>query len=214
MEGVTLLHTSTHHAQHAYAEPPPDLALPSLLPTPEPMQLIKKYANRKLYHTNQKQYITLEGIAKLVQEGATVQVLENETGEDITADILAQVVLQSRGRSGAPLPTQLLTGLIQIGGDTLTNLRRGLMSTLVGRDGIEVELQRRIDHLVDTGLLSAEEGKRWRQLLLQTDFGPVAEQVTAGFRDMPSRHDLARLHDQVDALTHTVEELLDRRKQS
>lgn len=178
------------------------------------MQLIKKYANRKLYHTNQKQYITLEGIAKLVQEGDTVQVLENETGEDITADILAQVVLQSRGRSGAPLPTHLLTGLIQISGDTLANLRRGLMSALVGSESIEFELHRRIDHLVATGLLSVEEGKRWRQLLIQTDFGPVAEQVTAGLRDIPSRHDLARLHDQVDALTHTVEELLNGQKQS
>jgi polyhydroxyalkanoate synthesis repressor PhaR len=178
------------------------------------MQLIKKYANRKLYHTNQKQYITLEGIAKLVQEGSTVQVVENETGADITADILAQVVLQSRGRSGAPLPTQLLTGLIQISGDALTNLRRGLVSLLVSSDTIEAELHRRIDHLVARGLIGPEEGERWRQLLIQTDFGPVAEQVTAGFRDIPSHHDLARLHDQVDALTHTVEELLNRHTQS
>lgn len=200
--------------QRTKAKPPLILPFPPSSPTPEPMQLIKKYANRKLYHTNQKQYITLEGIAKLVQEGDTIRVLENETGEDITADILAQVVLQSRGRSGAPLPTQLLTGLIQIGGDTLANLRRGLMSTLVGRDGIEFELHRRIDHLVATGLLSVEEGNRWRQLLIQTDFGPVAEHVAAGLHNMPNRHDLARLHDQVDALTHTVEELLNRRKQS
>ncbi|HMQ33518.1 MAG TPA: polyhydroxyalkanoate synthesis regulator DNA-binding domain-containing protein, partial [Chloroflexaceae bacterium] len=93
------------------------------------MHLIKKYANRKLYHTNQKQYITLEGIARLVQEGEPVQVLDNETGDDITSTILAQVVLTARGRSGPQLPTQLLTGLIQIGGDTLTNLRRTLASS-------------------------------------------------------------------------------------
>jgi len=61
------------------------------------MQTIKKYANRKLYHTNRKQYITLEGIATLIQAGDQVQVLDNETGEDITAQILTQVVLQTRG---------------------------------------------------------------------------------------------------------------------
>src|SRR6266498_4059994 len=33
------------------------------------MQTIKKYANRKLYHTNRKQYITLDGIAALIQAG-------------------------------------------------------------------------------------------------------------------------------------------------
>ena len=48
------------------------------------MQTIKKYANRKLYHTNRKQYITLDGIAALIQAGEQVQVLDNETGEDIT----------------------------------------------------------------------------------------------------------------------------------
>src|SRR5262249_12123246 len=57
------------------------------------VQTIKKYANRKLYHTNRKQYITLDGIAALIQAGDQVQVLDNETGEDITAQILSQVVL-------------------------------------------------------------------------------------------------------------------------
>ncbi|RMD76579.1 MAG: pesticidal protein Cry15Aa, partial [Chloroflexi bacterium] len=51
------------------------------------MHIIKKYANRKLYHTNEKRYITLDGIAQLVQKGETVQVLDNETGDDITANI-------------------------------------------------------------------------------------------------------------------------------
>lgn len=59
------------------------------------MQTIKKYANRKLYHIDRKQYITLEGIAALVQAGEQVRVIDNETGEDITAQILAQVALQT-----------------------------------------------------------------------------------------------------------------------
>ena len=71
------------------------------------MQTIKKYANRKLYHTNRKQYITLDGIAALIQAGDAVQVLDNETGEDITAQILTQVVLQTRS-GGDRLPTQVL----------------------------------------------------------------------------------------------------------
>ncbi|PDW01700.1 polyhydroxyalkanoate synthesis regulator DNA-binding domain-containing protein [Candidatus Viridilinea mediisalina] len=170
------------------------------------MQLIKKYANRKLYHTNQKQYITLEGIARLVQQGEPVQVLENETGEDITAGILAQVVLQARGRTGAQLPTQLLTGLIQIGGDTIANLRRNLVTSIGGADVIDAEITRRIDHLVEHGMLSSTEAQRWHQLLTQTDFGP-SEQSSL-LDPVPNRNDVVRLHSQVDALSQVIDELL------
>jgi polyhydroxyalkanoate synthesis repressor PhaR len=171
------------------------------------MHLIKKYANRKLYHTNEKQYITLNGIARLVQGGEAVQILDNESGEDITSGILAQVVLAPRGRSSPPLPTHLLTGLIQIGGDTITNLRRTLVTSIGGADLIAVEIERRIDYLVATGALSAEESKRWHQLLVQSDFGPGPTQQIAA-SEVPSRNDVVRLHAQVDALSVIVEQLL------
>jgi len=172
------------------------------------MQIIKKYANRKLYHTNQKQYITLDGIARLVQDGAPVQILDNETSEDITSSILAQVVLQARGRSAPQIPTQLLTGLIQIGGDTLSNLRRTLFSSLGGNDLIDAEISRRVDHLVAEGALSAEDGTRWRLLLLRSEFNPDAADAHAEQPEVPSRNDVVRLHSQVDALAEIVDQLL------
>ncbi len=174
------------------------------------MQIIKKYANRKLYHTNQKQYITLDGIARLVQDGEPVQILDNETSEDITSSILAQVVLQARGRSAPQIPTQLLTGLIQIGGDTLSNLRRTLFSSLGGNDLIDAEISRRVDHLVAEGALSAEDGTRWRLLLLRSEFNPDAADAYAEQPEVPSRNDVVRLHSQVDALAEIVDQLLRR----
>lgn len=175
------------------------------------MHLIKKYANRKLYHTNQKRYITLDGIARLVQEGETVQVLDNETGDDITANILAQVVLHARGRQ-SPLPTNLLTDLIQVGGDTIASLRRALFSSLGGDDLIEAEIGRRIDVLVDEGELSPEEADRWRKLLLRQEFAHDARNRLADrIADVPTRNDVERLHAQIDALASTVEQLLRRR---
>lgn len=175
------------------------------------MHIIKKYANRKLYHTNQKQYITLDGIAKLVQDGEAVQVLDNETGEEITPSILAQVVLQARGRSASQLPTQLLTGLIQIGGDTLTNLRRGLFASLGGGDMVDAEIERRIERLVAEGLISADEGRRWQQHLTRGDFADGSGEELAPEARVPSRTDMARLHTQVDALSEIVDQLLTER---
>src|SRR5579859_753613 len=107
------------------------------------MQSIKKYANRKLYHTNRKQYITLDGIAALIQAGEQVHVVDNETGNDITAQILAQVVLQTRGHKSL-LPTHVLTGLIHSSSDTLAELRRSAWMALGGLDSVDTEIIRRL----------------------------------------------------------------------
>ncbi len=174
------------------------------------MQTIKKYANRKLYHTNRKRYITLDGIGRLVQAGEQVQVIDNETGEDITGSILAQVVLQTRGRNGGgPLPATVLTGLIQFSGDTLTNLRRVLMNSLGGREIIQAEIKRRLDKLVDEDALSSEEDTRLRHLLLREDLSQEEENtLEVNEEDVPNRQDIVRLHAQVDALTAVVEQLM------
>lgn len=182
------------------------------------MQTIKKYANRKLYHTNRKQYITLEGIAQLVQSGEPVQVVENESGEDITANILSQVVLQSRGRNGGPLPTNVLTGLIRLSGGRLAGWRRTLFASLVGPDVIDAEITQRLDQLVRDGSLSTEEDTRLRSLLLRSDSADSIEvaddEAAAHDPDVPNRNDVVRLHEQIDALTAIVEQLVRRRERT
>lgn len=176
------------------------------------MHLIKKYANRKLYHTNEKQYITLDGIAKLVQEGEAVQVLDNESGEDITPTIFAQVALQARGRSHTQIPTQLLTGLIQVGGDTLSNLRRSLLSSLNSADVVDAEIERRIERLVNEGALAIDEAVRVRQMLLRRDLSAgAAPAATLLAPELPSKGDMLQLHAQVDALAAIVDQLLQER---
>jgi polyhydroxyalkanoate synthesis repressor PhaR len=170
------------------------------------MQVIKKYANRKLYHTNRKQYITLEGIAALIQAGEQVKVLDNETGEDITAPILTQVVLQSRG-GGDRLPTQVLTGLIRAGGDTLAGMRRSIWSAVGGASVIDAEIQHRLDRLRGDGAIDADEQRRLEELLLHGHADSAARA-----EDLPSQSDIARLHAQVDALASAVDQLLSERE--
>jgi polyhydroxyalkanoate synthesis repressor PhaR len=173
------------------------------------MQTIKKYSNRKLYHTNRKQYITLEGIAGLIQRGEQVQVIDNETGEDITAPILAQVVLQGHDRKN-PLPITMLTGLIQAGGDTLAGLRRSVWTAVSGHDhadDVDAEIARRLDHLRAAGQLQADEHARLHQLLVN-----AALTETHGLNGMSNTSDIARLSAQVDTLTAAVEQLLAERE--
>ena len=49
------------------------------------MPMIKRYPNRKLYDTEAKRYVTLEQITHMIEAGHEVQVIDNESGEDLTA---------------------------------------------------------------------------------------------------------------------------------
>jgi polyhydroxyalkanoate synthesis repressor PhaR len=60
--------------------------------------LIKKYANRKLYDTQTSRYITLEGISRLVREGRDIQVVDRDSGRDLTPLILSQIVVGEEKR--------------------------------------------------------------------------------------------------------------------
>ena len=88
--------------------------------------LIKRYANRKLYNTQTSRYITLKGIAELLEANEDVQVIDNETGEDITSVALSQILVDSE-RSNRGVPGTLLSDLIHRGGDALYGaLRKGV----------------------------------------------------------------------------------------
>lgn len=56
------------------------------------MHTIRRYANRKLYDTNEKHYVTLLEIGKTVRHGEDVVIVDHVTHQDITAQTLAQVI--------------------------------------------------------------------------------------------------------------------------
>ena len=88
--------------------------------------LIKRYANRKLYNTQSSRYITLKGIADLLEAGEDVRVIDNESGEDITSITLSQILVDTE-RANRAVPGNLLSGLFQRGGDALYEaLSRGV----------------------------------------------------------------------------------------
>lgn len=78
------------------------------------MAEIKKYANRRLYDTEQSRFVTLETLAERIAEGEEIRVVDAATGEDITRGVLSQIVLlQGEGGQGL-LPTRLLEQLIRV----------------------------------------------------------------------------------------------------
>ncbi len=74
--------------------------------------IIKKYANRRLYNTDSSSYITLEFLAGLVREGKDFTVLDAKTDEDITRQILTQIIFEAENSGPNLLSVEFLRELI------------------------------------------------------------------------------------------------------
>jgi polyhydroxyalkanoate synthesis repressor PhaR len=84
--------------------------------------IIKKYANRRLYHTGTSSYVTLEDLAQMVRQGEEFAVTDAKTGEDITRSVLTQIIFEQENKGQFLLPIAFLRQLIQFYGDNMQAL--------------------------------------------------------------------------------------------
>jgi len=77
---------------------------------------IKKYANRRLYDTESSTYITLDRLAAMIREGRDFEVVDAKTGEDITHQVLTQIIVDEESRGSTMLPVNFLRQLIGLYG--------------------------------------------------------------------------------------------------
>ncbi len=85
--------------------------------------IIKKYANRRLYHTGTSAYVTLEDLAGMVRQGEDFVVYDAKSGEDITRTVLAQIIFEQENKEGQNLlPVTVLRQLIRFYGDSMQAL--------------------------------------------------------------------------------------------
>ena len=80
---------------------------------------IKKYANRRLYDTESSAYITLDRLAQMVREGREFEVVDAKTGEDITRQVLTQIIVDEEARGATMLPISFLKQLIGLYGNSM-----------------------------------------------------------------------------------------------
>lgn len=83
---------------------------------------IKKYANRRLYHTGTSSYVTLEDLALMVRQGEDFVVSDAKSGEDITRSVLTQIIFEQENKGQFLLPVAFLRQLIQFYGDSMQGL--------------------------------------------------------------------------------------------
>ena len=180
------------------------------------MLVIKRYPNRKLYDTEAKGYITLEQIAELIRGGQEIQVIDNVTGEDLTAVVLTQIILEQEKKQAGFVPSAILAGLVQSGGRTINSLRQSLTNPHDLIQQIDTEIDQRIQYLINRGELAEEEARRWREKLLTFSTGetnqssPIDPDSLARLlkeRGVPSRDEIHQLAQQLATLASQIEDL-------
>ena len=80
---------------------------------------IKKYANRRLYDTESSTYITLDRLAQMVREGREFEVVDAKSGDDITRQVLTQIIVDEEARGATMLPLNFLKQLIGLYGNSM-----------------------------------------------------------------------------------------------
>ena len=89
--------------------------------------IIKKYANRRLYNTESSSYITLDHLAAMTREGRDFKVVDAKTEDDITHNVLTQIIMEEESRGQTMLPVNFLRQLIALYGDSMQAMVPGYL---------------------------------------------------------------------------------------
>ncbi len=82
-------------------------------------RIIKKYPNRRLYDTGESKYITFTDVRDLVMAGVKIKVVDSGDKEDLTRQILMQIIMEEES-GGRPLfSAEMLAQLIRFYGGTM-----------------------------------------------------------------------------------------------
>jgi len=85
-------------------------------------RLIKKYPNRRLYDTQTSTYVTLSDIKSLVMGNEVFKVVDAKTEEDLTRNILLQIILEEEAGGAPVFSTQMLSQIIRFYGNSMQGL--------------------------------------------------------------------------------------------
>ena len=181
------------------------------------MHKIKRYANRKLYDTKSKKYITLDKISKLLKAGEEISVLDNKTGEDITAATVSQILARTKQGQTDNGASNVMIQLLRKGPGTLVDYGKKYISlwdrALTMADE---EIDRLVERLVKEKEITPSEGSRLKKDMLNRadDLKKwIAEKIdqrvneALDLMNLASKEKVSQLTGKIDKLTRKVQNL-------
>jgi polyhydroxyalkanoate synthesis repressor PhaR len=161
------------------------------------IRIIKRYANRKLYDTQDSRYVTLDQISDMIRTGEDVKVVDNSSKEDLTSVTLAQIIFEEEKRRRSFLPLSALRKVIQSGGESLHDFVSQIQES-AGRVG-------RVFRRDERG--EGEEGEEG--VVGESEVEPVAAaegQDEAGLEAKEAREPVRMLREFIDNVQSTVDD--------
>jgi polyhydroxyalkanoate synthesis repressor PhaR len=128
---------------------------------PAPGRLIRRYDNRKLYDVRDRRYVVLDELARMVGAGEEIRVEDQRTGDDLTAVVMAQVILEGVKERTARIPGRVLARLVRLGFGP--DGRRAWPAPAPAAAQARQEAERIVAGLFARGRLTLEEGLALRQ---------------------------------------------------
>lgn len=172
-----------------------------------PRRIIKRYSNRKLYDTKDSRYVTLLQIAEMVRGGEEVQIIDNNTKDDLTEITLAQIIYEEQKAHSRSVPLQTLKELIHARTEkVLADLREGPIGRLIpgagqtkapGEEKLELSAKDTKPTLVDQAKEKFEE--------MQHQLDDRIKAILAGFRPLQQlQQEVRRLGERLDELERKI----------
>ncbi len=181
------------------------------------MHHIKRYANRKLYDTTNKKYITLDKISKLLKAGEEISVMDNETGEDITEATISQILARTQKGQTDNAAANVMIQLLRKGPGTLVDYGKKYVSlwdrALTMADE---EIDRLVEKLIKEKEITPSEGSKLKKDMLNRadDLKKwIAEKIdqrvseALDLMNLASKDQVFQLTSKIDALTQKVGKL-------
>ena len=164
------------------------------------VRLIKKYPNRRLYDTKTSSYITLVDVKQMVLKQEEFQAVDAKTGEDLTRQILLQIILEEES-SGSPMFTSdALSQMIRTYGNAMQGMMGGyLEKNIHAFQEMQKSLQEQSNKLYGDGAKVPTE--MWTQFMSMQ--GPAMQGLMQTYMDQ-SRKMFAQLQEQMTSQSRNM----------
>jgi polyhydroxyalkanoate synthesis repressor PhaR len=158
------------------------------------MRIIKKYPNRRLYDTATSGYITLADVKQMVIENTPFQVRDAKSNEELTRQILLQIILEEEAAGMPMFSNDMLSQMIRFYSTAMQGVVGGIFEQNVRAF---TEFQRKMAEqtggmgaAMDTSKFGPEVWQQFMQMqapAMQGVMGNYLEQSTKMFMDMQQK---------------------------
>ena len=164
------------------------------------LRLIKKYPNRRLYDTKTSSYITLADVKQMVLKQEEFQVLDAKSNEDLTRQILLQIILDEESGGMPMFSSDLLSQMIRSYGSAMQGFMGSyLEKNLEGFQQMQKMLQEQSQKLY--GENSRNPNELWSQFMnLQ---GPAMQTLMQAYMEQ-SQKMFAQFQEQMQSQTRNM----------